>query len=284
MKAVGYPRVSTVNQGQIGYSLDKQITAIEQFATDNNIELLAHFPEVKSANTLNKRKTFQALIRRCTKPGDLSQIDIVLVTNLDRYGREAFLSEAVRRTLRRNGVRIVSVEETYLTPVREPENEHPLIKLEREIQVRKRDLDAEAERLKIVYRCQKGREEKVKQGGWIGFRPPYEYDVVQGELVLNKERARVLRLIYRLQKLDYNPANIRDYLNGQNNLLNPDGTRGRKFPPPSKRLRLRKRQVPYIYKNEDWQWWTVNRIIQRIGYKRTEQFPEFPGETFTAQG
>ena len=245
MRAIGYPRVSTYAQDALGFSLDDQIRSIEEFCQDKGIELTAHFLESESASTVSGRPSFKAALRHLYNDPETHAI---IVTNLDRSSRSVLDSELIRQALARRGKRLISIQEQYLTPYGQdldPEFEDYL-----ETAIQHRMVESEAERKRIRKRFLKGRKSKERKGGWIGFRPPYEYDVVQGELVLNQERSRVSRLIRRLRKyLKWTYQRIANYLNA------------REIPPPHRAKNpQKKRRRPATKGAGKWNMWSVRRI------------------------
>lgn len=267
LTAVGYPRVSSDGQGDNGYSLGEQIRVIEEYCLRHNINLLAHYREVESAKNVSGRPQFKAALKHVYN----SPIDFIIVTNLDRFSRDTLDAEIVNRGLKKRGKSIVSVQESYLTPHEAAEDPDVVEYLEDF--KRQRMIAAQAERRQITKRCSSGKKRKASQGGWTGHRPPYEYDVVQGELVRNEERARTVRLIWRLRQLKnrlgepmFTYKAIAAYLDGNNNLIDPvTGERGRWFPPYGSRQFLRKRNTPRIQGGSRlWNYMTVAIIIKDI--------------------
>lgn len=250
LRAVGYPRVSGETQGNSGYSLADQVKSIEAFCLANNIELVAHYTEVESAATMHKRPAFKAALRHVYS----SDIDCIVFNNLDRYSRDSLGAELIRRSMKKRGKKLISVQESYLTPVQAlPGADDDGADDYLEAAIQHRMVEAEQERKRIVKRLKKGRIEKISRGGWPGHRPPFEADVIAGELVLNPVRARIVRHIVRLRKLKhpngehvFTYKQIANYLNGENDLIDPaTGEVGRRFERyfdrPMKQKRIKKR-------------------------------------------
>lgn len=240
MRAIGYPRVSTHGQERNGYSLEQQVSSIERFCHSKGIELTAHFMEQESAATIRNRPSFKAAMRHVFNSPD---IDAIIVTNLDRFSRSVLDAELVRQAFEKRGKKLISIQEQHLTPLvaSEDSDEDYLLAARQH-----RMVEAEQERKRTRKRLVIGKRQKSQGGGWIGFRPPFEYDVIQGELVYNMERARVIRHMFRIRKyIGLSYRQIAAYMNGRNGLMNPDGTRGRIFLPPAiARQPVRKRRTP----------------------------------------
>lgn len=245
MKAVGYPRVSTHAQDNKGYSLDDQVQAIESFCKQQGIDLVAHFMEVESAETVRDRPSFKAALRYLYND---PSVEAIVINNLDRYSRSVMDDEIIKRGLAKRGKRLLSVQELYLTPIAEidPEHEEYLYSARQH-----RMVEAEAERKRIKRRVLNGKEGKMVAGGWIGFRPPYEYDVFQGELVINPERARWTRHMRRLRKyLGWTFKRIAIYMNQI------------EVPPPHARPMVRKRMTPKVKGVGAWTLSSVRNILR----------------------
>lgn len=252
MKAAGYPRVSTGAQELSGFSLDDQVASIERFCKENNIQLVAHFMEQESAATIRNRPSFKAAMRFVLKNPD---IDALVVSNLDRFSRSVLDAELIRGALAKHGKKLISVQEQYLTPVLERHEDDYM-----EAALQHRMVEAEQERKRIRRRFLRGKKQKVQNGGWAGFRPPFEYDVIQGELVLNPERAKTVKLISRLRNLGMTYIEIADYLNGAN--------RWKKiWQPPHAKVPQRKRNRPPKLGTGKWTRYNVRNIAIRFGKK-----------------
>lgn len=263
MKAFGYPRVSTMSQDSSGYSLEEQVASIEAFCKQQGIELAAHFLEVESAATLKARPSFKAALKAVYND---PTIDAIIITNLDRFSRSVLDAEVVRQALARRGKRLISIQEQYLTPTAGVDPEYEMY-LESAFQHRM--VEAEAERKRIRRRSLTGKKAKQDAGGWIGFRPPFEYDVIQGDLVQNFERALILRHMRRLRNwLGWSYQKIADYLNAK------------EIAPPHARQSLKKRQRPLQKGNGKWIQNSVRNLLvtqrdwsDRRGILRENLFP-----------
>lgn len=249
MKAVGYPRVSTGSQEVNGFSLDDQVNSIERFCKDNGIQLIAHFMEQESAATIRNRPSFKAAMRFVLKSPD---VDALIVSNLDRFSRSVLDAELVRGALAKHGKKLISVQEQHLTPMGDRSEDDYM-----EAALQHRMVEAEQERKRIRRRNLRGKKQKVQNGGWVGFRPPFEYDVIQSELVLNPERAKTVRLISRLRRVGMTFVEIADYLNGANRWE-------RKWSPPHARAPQKKRLKPLRLGTGQWTKYNVRNIVQRL--------------------
>ena len=82
MKAIGYTRVSTREQGKSGLGIDAQKADIHAFCEQNGIELLDIVQEVASAKgDYRNRPALYTLISQCKK-----EKCALIVSKLDRLG------------------------------------------------------------------------------------------------------------------------------------------------------------------------------------------------------
>ena len=205
--AIGYVRCSTEKQEREGYSLTQQVQEIEQYCRDQGMLLVAIFREIESAKSASGRPLFQAAIRHLLH----NHSDILVFTNWDRFARNTIDNELIRRSLAQKGKRLIATQQHFLSTSFDPEEDEEL-----EAALAHAAVDNEKERKKIRKRLVRGRRQKISQGGWNGHRPPYEYDIIQGEPVLNIGRWQVIRRIVRLRKwrgMTY--RQIAEYLNSQ---------------------------------------------------------------------
>lgn len=251
IKAIGYIRVSTLGQDTNGYSLEQQQTSIREFCKTHSIELVQCYEETESGATIKHRAAFKHALKRVyTDPS----IDCLVITNLDRHTRSVMDFEIVKRGLAKRNKKLFSVQEQFLTPVQSVSDPEFADYLETAQQHRM--VEAEQERKRIRRRTLRGKKAKETKGGWIGFRVPYEYDAVQGELVLNRERAKVLRRINRLRNwLEWSCQRISDYLNGNNK-------EGRIYPPPHAKPTVKQRQTELTRGTGEWTRFSVYNLVR----------------------
>lgn len=206
MTAIGYIRCSSEKQEKEGYSLIQQAKEIEHYCGTNGIFLTAIFREVKSAKSIEDREIFQEALKHL----EANKADAMVFTNWDRFARDIESHERTRKRMTSIGKQLIATQQRFLTLVDEDD-------FELTAALQHVGVDNELERKKIRRRLVRGRQEKVEQGGWKGHRPPYEYDIIQGEPVLNVGRWQIVRKIVRLRRwtsLSY--QGIAEVLNAQN--------------------------------------------------------------------
>ena len=106
MKAVIYARYSSENQRE--ESIDGQIRECYAFARKNNISVVAEYIDRAFSAKTDRRPDFQRMIKDSAK----KNFNLVLVWKLDRFARNRYDSANYKATLKRNGVKVMSVTES----------------------------------------------------------------------------------------------------------------------------------------------------------------------------
>ena len=105
MKAVIYARYSSDSQRE--ESIEGQIRECTAFAEKNGITILKHYIDRAYSAKTDNRPEFQRMIQDCKE----KLFDMILVWKLDRFSRNRYDSIIYKHTLKKNGVRLVSVNE-----------------------------------------------------------------------------------------------------------------------------------------------------------------------------
>ena len=105
MKAVIYARYSSENQRE--ESIEGQLRECKEYADYNDIEVVGEYIDRALTAKTDNRPGFQRMIQDSGK----KLFDLVLVWKLDRFARNRYDSAFYRYTLRKNGVKIISVKE-----------------------------------------------------------------------------------------------------------------------------------------------------------------------------
>ena len=106
MKAVIYARYSSDNQRE--ESIEGQIRECTAFAEKNGMTILRHYIDRAYSAKTDNRPEFQRMIQDSKE----KLFDIVLVWKLDRFARNRYDSAQYKNILKKNGVRVVSANET----------------------------------------------------------------------------------------------------------------------------------------------------------------------------
>lgn len=105
MKAVIYARYSSDNQRE--ESIEGQIRDCRAYAEYNGIDIVGEYIDRAFSAKTDDRPDFQRMVSDSSK----KLFDVVLVWKLDRFARNRYDSAFYRYTLRKNGVRLISVKE-----------------------------------------------------------------------------------------------------------------------------------------------------------------------------
>lgn len=106
MKAVIYARYSSDNQRE--ESIEGQIRECTAFAEKNGMTVLHHYIDRAYSAKTDNRPQFQEMIRDSSK----KLFDVIIVWKLDRFARNRYDSAQYKNILRKNGVKVVSANET----------------------------------------------------------------------------------------------------------------------------------------------------------------------------
>ena len=103
--AVIYARYSSDNQSE--QSIEGQLRVCEEYAQKNNILILGTYIDRAMTGTNDNRPDFQKMI----KDSNRREWNFVLVYKLDRFSRNKYEAAIHKKTLRDNGVKVLSAME-----------------------------------------------------------------------------------------------------------------------------------------------------------------------------
>ncbi len=103
--AVIYARYSSDAQSE--QSIEGQLRVCQKYAQDNGYLILDTYIDRAMTGTNDLRPEF----RRMIKDSEKKQFDVVLVYKLDRFSRNKYESTIHKKTLRDNGVKLISAME-----------------------------------------------------------------------------------------------------------------------------------------------------------------------------
>ena len=180
-KRVGiYARVSTQEQARGGVSLDAQLEQLTRYAENQGWRVAEHYVDAGISGSTTKRPSFQRLL----KDARSRKLDIILVYKFDRFSRSALDLIMTTKDLAKWGVDFCSVTEQVDTTT-------PMGKLF----LRLMGILAEFELDLIKERTDFGMNKKARNG-YVQHRPPFGYRLVNGQLIVNEEEAKIVRKIY----------------------------------------------------------------------------------------
>lgn len=103
--AVIYARYSLDNQSE--QSIEGQLRVCNEYAQKNNILILGTYIDRAMTGTNDNRPDFQKMI----KDNNRREWELVLVYKLDRFSRNKYEMAVHKKTLKDNGVKVISATE-----------------------------------------------------------------------------------------------------------------------------------------------------------------------------
>lgn len=182
LRVAAYCRVSTPSEAQL-MSLEAQKEHYEEYITSNDDWEYAgiYYDEGISGTSKNKRHALQQMIKDCED----GKIDLILTKSLSRFARNVTDSLELTRKLTSLGVSILFEKEDINTGAMESEL---LLSIMSSV--------AESESVSNSENCKMGARYRFENGTFKLSSPPYGYDSVEGELVINEEEARWVRYMF----------------------------------------------------------------------------------------
>ena len=108
MKAALYARVSSEKQ-DVDLSISAQLKALREYASKNGHEIVKEYVDEAESGKTTARPAFRDMIaaaRRSQKP-----FDLILVWKYSRFARSREDSIVFKTMLRKNGIRVISINE-----------------------------------------------------------------------------------------------------------------------------------------------------------------------------
>ncbi len=103
--AVVYARYSSDNQSE--QSIEGQLRVCNEYAKSNDIVILDTYIDRAMTGTNDNRPDFQRMIKNSAK----REWDMILVYKFDRFSRNKYETAMHKKTLKDNGVKVVSATE-----------------------------------------------------------------------------------------------------------------------------------------------------------------------------
>ena len=184
-KAYVYTRVSTSMQID-GYSLDAQEERIKQYAKAYDIEIIKTYKDAgKSGTSISGRNEFIAMLNDIEAEKD--KVDYVMVFKLSRFGRNAADVLQSLQIMENHNVNLICVDDSLDSS-----------KDSGKLVITILSAVAEMERENILSQTMEGRKQKAREGKWNGGFAPIGYSLDNGELVVNEDEAKAVRMIFDL--------------------------------------------------------------------------------------
>ncbi len=176
--AVIYSRYSSDNQTE--QSIEGQLRVCNEYANSHDIVILDTYIDRAMTGTNDNRPDFQRMIKDSSK----KTFDYVLVYKLDRFSRNKYEMAMHKKTLKDNGVKVLSATE-YI-----PDSPEAII-LESMLEGYAEYYSAE-----LSQKVKRGLKESRIKGNFTGGNLIYGYKVVNKKIVIDEDKAEVVRYIF----------------------------------------------------------------------------------------
>ena len=176
--AVIYARYSCDAQSE--QSIEGQLRVCEEYAVRNDILILDTYIDRAMTGTNDMRPDFQRMIRDSAK----KQWTYVIVYKLDRFSRNKYEATVHKNTLKNNGVKVVSAMENI------PDSPEGII-LESLLEGMNQYYSAE-----LAQKVRRGMRETRLKGNYQGGHLPYGYVACDKKVIIDEEKAEVVRFIF----------------------------------------------------------------------------------------
>ena len=176
--AVIYARYSSDSQTE--QSIEGQLRVCEEYAQKNNILILDTYIDRAMTGTNDNRPDFQRMIKDSSR----KEWNFILVYKLDRFSRNKYESAIHKKTLKDNGVKVLSAMENI------PDTPEGII------------LESLLEGMNVYYsaelsqKVKRGMRETRLKGFYQGGGLPYGYKVVDRKVVIDETKAETVRFMY----------------------------------------------------------------------------------------
>lgn len=178
MRAVIYARYSSDKQTE--QSIEGQLSVCYEYAKREGIRIVGEYIDRAISGRTDNRPDFQRMLADAAK----KQWDYVIVYKGDRFARDRISSAVAKKTLRDNGVRLLSATENI------PDTPEGII-LESLLEGMAEYYSAE-----LSQKVKRGIEESRKKGQMTGGRRPLGYAVKDKRYVVSDNEAEIVRIIF----------------------------------------------------------------------------------------
>lgn len=173
-----YCRYSSDSQTE--QSIEEQLRVCNEYAKSNNIVILDTYIDRAMTGTNDNRPDFQRMIKDSAK----KSFDVVLVYKFDRFSRNKYETAIHKKTLKDNGVKVISAME-YI-----PDSPEAII-LESMLEGYAEYYSAE-----LSQKVKRGMRETRSKGNFTGGFIIYGYKVENHKVVIDEEKAETVKYIF----------------------------------------------------------------------------------------
>ena len=173
-----YARYSSTNQSE--QSIEGQLRDCHAYAQREGYTVIGEYIDRALSAKTADRPEFQRMISNASK----KQFTAIIVWKLDRFARNRYDSATYKARLKKHGVKVISAMENISDS---PEG----IILEGMLESM-----AEYYSANLSQNIKRGQRESVMKGNFIGARPPIGYKVENKHLVIDEDKAWVVRYFF----------------------------------------------------------------------------------------
>lgn len=181
-KVIIYRRVSTEGQEE-KFGLESQLKDIKKYCDEHDYEIAGDYVDVISGAKAQRVGLNQILL-----DDNVRNTKLIIAKN-DRLSREVMNYYSFKSALLKKNVELISIKEDF-------GELGAMAKILEAFTVAMADMERDL----ITQRTTGGRNVKASKGGYSGGQAPFGYDVVQGNLIVNEEKSKVVKYIFRLRK------------------------------------------------------------------------------------
>lgn len=198
MNAVIYARYSSYNQTE--RSIEGQIEDCISYAEKNGLTVVrSYIDRAKSGTSAEQRTDFQKMISDSAS----HQFETVLVWKLDRFARNRYDSAMAKMKLKKNGVRVISINE--------PISDDPTgIMLESVLEGA-----AEYYSANLSQNVKRGIRVSLERGNFIGGIVPFGYRIENKKVLPHEQESEAVRFIFERYAAGDSCKSIADALNAK---------------------------------------------------------------------
>lgn len=180
-----YTRVSTELQSD-NFSLPAQRQTIKHYAELMGYKIVREYCDNgKSGKNAINRPQFMQMMEDIENGTD--KVKYVIVFKLSRFGRNAADTLFYLQLMQDYGVNLISVNDSINSGIATGK-----------IMISILSAMAELERENILEQTMEGRRQKARCGAWNGGRAGFGYELINGELKINEDEARIVRDIFNI--------------------------------------------------------------------------------------
>lgn len=224
IRTAAYARVSSDSEDQLN-SYNAQIRYYTEMLSSsiNTVFVDMYADEGITGTSADKRDDFLRLMKDCRK----GRIDRVLTKSVSRFARNTKECLEAVRELKTLGISVYFEKENIDTG-----------DLSSEMLLALHSQFAQEESISISKNCRMGVHKRMADGTYITPSAPYGYDLIDGKLVIDKKKAKIVRRIFEM------------YLSGKGIWAIANELNKIKAPLPIRAVQWHHTTVKYILENE----------------------------------